>query len=397
MTQPFRFTEERIEKIPTPEDGRVYYKDATTKGLRLTVYPTGSKVFVLYRKVQGRPERVFIGQWPELPVVAAIKKADEMNGDIAQGKNPAEERRTKRLEGTFKSLWLEYLADHAKVNKRPKSVSEDEGIRARYLKELDTRRLSSITRGEVRALHARIGRKHGIYAANRTLSLLSTIFNFAIKVREWDGENPCTGIAKFEEQPRERFLNEDEMGRFIKALSNEPDLDFGELLTLALFTGARRNNIMSMRFNEVDFTGATWTIPSAKAKGKRAVVIPLVAPALVIVKSRRKRFTGEWVFPSAFSECGHITEFRKPWNELLKRAEISDLRFHDVRRTVGSWMSKAGAVLPVIKRALAHQDITTTQIYTQSEDSQVRKAFEDATTKMLGTGESNGESNTAAK
>jgi integrase len=217
------------------------------------------------------------------------------------------------------------------------------------------------------------------------------MFNWAIRENNWLGENPCSGIKKFEEEERERFLNEDEMGRFIKAVSEEHDLDFAELLWLALFTGARRNNVMSMAFNEVDFTGATWTIPAAKAKGNKAIIIPLASPALAIVISRRKRIARGWVFPSKDAACGHVTEFRKRWNDLLKRAEISDLRFHDVRRTVGSWMSKAGAVLPVIKRALAHQNISTTEIYARAEDAEVRKAFEDATQKMLSAGDSNDE------
>jgi integrase len=386
MERPLTFTEARVRGIPTPEAKRVYYSDAKTKGLKLAVYPTGAKTFILYRKVQGKPERIFIGKWPEMAVEAAIDKADEMNGAIAKGENPAELRRQVRLEGTFKSLWDRYLEHHAKPNKRPRSVAEDEGIHKRYLAPWDTRRLSTITRRDVQRLHAEMRDENGIYAANRTLALLSTMFNKAVEWG-WHGLNPCKGVRKFSEESRERFLTQDEMPRFLKALAEEPSRDFRDFILLALLTGGRRGNVMAMRFDEVDFAGATWTIPTGKAKGKKQIVIPLVQPAMKVLESRRERIASEWIFPSSDAECGHVTEFRKPWGELLARAKITNLRLHDVRRTLGSWMSKAGAALPIIKAALGHADIATTAIYTRGENPDVRRALEVTAKRMLGDGD----------
>jgi integrase len=384
MEQPFAFTEARIRGIPTPQAGRVYYSDARTKGLKLTVYQTGARTFILYRKVQGRPERIFIGRWPEMSVEAAIHKADEMNGAIAKGENPAELRRQVRLEGTFKSLWERYLELHAKPNKRPRSVAEDEANHKRYLAGWDTRRLSAITRRDVQRLHADLREQSGIYAANRTLALLSTMFNKATEWG-WHGLNPCKGVKKFSEESRERFLTQDEMPRFLKALAEEPSRDFRDFIMLALLTGGRRGNVMAMRWDEIDFAGAAWTVPTGKAKGKKQIMIPLAGPAMKILESRRERIASEWVFPST-AECGHVVEWRKPWGDLLKRAEIVNLRLHDVRRTLGSWMSKAGAALPIIKAALGHADITTTAIYSRSEDADVRRALEVTARRMLGDG-----------
>jgi integrase len=390
MEQPFTFTEARIRGIPTPEAGRAYYSDAKTKGLKVAVYPTGAKTFILYRKLLGRPERIFIGKWPEMAVEAAIKKADEMNGAIAKGENPAELRRQVRLEGTFKSLWERFVEHHAKPNKRPRSVAEDEANHKRYLAAWDTRRLSTITRRDVQRLHADMREQNGIYAANRTLALLSTMFNKAVDWG-WHGLNPCKGIRKFSEESRERFLTQDEMPRFLKALTEEPSQDFREFIMLALLTGGRRGNVTAMRWDEIDFAGAAWTVPTSKAKGKKLMVIPLARPAMKILESRRERIASEYVFPSTEAEGGHVVEFRKAWGELLKRAEITNLRLHDVRRTLGSWMSKAGAALPIIKAALGHAHITTTAIYTRGEDADVRRALEVTAKRMLGTGNDEGQ------
>jgi integrase len=385
MSGNLTFTEKRVESLPLPSAGakQVYYRDAKTRGFTVAVYPTGAKTFILYRKVQGKPERILIGRWPDLPVEQARKIADEMNGAIAKGENPAEERRQKRLEGTFGNLFERYLEDHARPHKQPRSVAEDEANYRRYLSGWAGRRLSTITRRDVEHLHGKIHGDHGVYAANRTLALLSTMFNKAPEWG-WQGVNPCKGVKKFPEESRERFLTQDEMPRFVKALAEEPSRDFRDFIMLDLLTGARRSNLLAMRWEEIDFAGATWRIP--RTKGNRSQTIPLAGPALRILQSRRESVSSEWVFPSGIVPGQHVQEYRKPWGKLLERAGIENLRFHDVRRTLGSWLSKSGVALPVIKAALGHADIATTQIYTRSEDAGVRQALEVTAQRMLGAG-----------
>ena len=91
------------------------------------------------------------------------------------------------------------------------------------------------------------------------------------------------------------------------------------------------------------------------------------------------------MFPGAVPGT-HAQTFRKPWEWLSARAGIANLRLHDVRRTLGSWLSKAGVAMPVIKAAMGHQDITTTAIYARSEDADVRRAMEAAAQRMLQAG-----------
>src|SRR5215472_12104224 len=148
----FAFTEARVRNIKPPPE-REYYRDAKTRGFMLAAYPSGAKAFLIYRRVQGRPERIFIGRWPDLSVEAARKIAEQMNGAIAHGKNPAEEHRQKRLEGTFGNLFERYVELHAKPHKQPRSVAEDEANYRRHLSGWSTRRLSTILRRDVERLH----------------------------------------------------------------------------------------------------------------------------------------------------------------------------------------------------------------------------------------------------
>lgn len=385
MDKAFKFTEARVRDLEPASDGvkRVYYADTQTRGLRLAVYASSAKSFLLYKKVQGRPERIFIGQWPDVTVEQARKQADQMNGQIAQGINPADARRQTRLEGTFGNLFERYLELHAKPHKQLRSVAEDEANYRRYLSGWATRRLSSITRHDVARLHTELQESHGIYAANRVLALLSTMFN---KAGEWgwQGSNPCKGVKKFREESRERFLTEAEMPRLLRALAEEPQQDFRDFILLDLLTGARRSNILAMRWAEIDFDVATWRIP--RTKGNKPQTVPLVGPAIKILQLRHDTVTSEWVFPSPEIPGAHVYEFRKPWERLLERASIEGLRLHDVRRSLGSWMTKAGVALPIVKAALGHADIATTQIYTRGEDATIRQAMEITAERMLGTG-----------
>jgi integrase len=376
----FAFTEARVRAIKPPPD-REYYSDTKTRSLKLAAYRTGLKTFLIYRRVQGRPERVFIGRWPDLTVEQARKIAERMNGEIAQGLNPAEERRRQRFEGTFGSLFERYLELHGRPHKRPSSVRDDEGYYRRHLARWATRRLSTITRHDVERLHAEIGEHHGRYSANRVVALVSSVFAKAI---DWgfQGPNPTTGVKKFAEESRERFLTQAEMPRFLAALAQDPDADFRDFILIGLLTGARTGNVLAMAWREVDLAEAVWRI--GRTKSGKAQSVPLVPPALAILARRHASANGDWVFAGRGNE--HVTTFRTSWRRLLQRAEIVNLRPHDVRRTLGSWMTKSGAALPIVKAALGHANVTTTQIYARAETSDLRRALETAATRMLTAG-----------
>ncbi|MGH9445466.1 MAG: tyrosine-type recombinase/integrase [Terriglobia bacterium] len=272
LSEKLVFTEAQVRDLPASV-AKTWYSDAKARGLQLCVYPSGAKSFVFYRKINRRPERIFLGQWPGITVEHARKNADRMNGQIAKGKDPAEEQRQKRLEGSFANLFERYLELHAKPHKQARSVAEDEANCRRYLSGWATRRLTSVTRHDVAKLHSGIAEDHGAYAANRTLALLSTMFNKAVEWG-WHGENPTKGVKKFREESRERFLTEAEMPRFLKALAEDPNQDFRDFILLDLLTGARRSNILAMRWEEIDFNAATWRIP--RTKGNKPQTIPVV-------------------------------------------------------------------------------------------------------------------------
>jgi integrase len=91
---------------------------------------------------------------------------------------------------------------------------------------------------------------------------VSSIFGRAIEFGLWKGLNPCLGIKRFKEHTRDRFLNGDELSRLFKALAQEPNGTVRDYFLVSLLTGARRSNVLSMRWNDIDFKEAVWRIPS---------------------------------------------------------------------------------------------------------------------------------------
>ena len=383
----FHFTRERIEKLPSPTNGqRAYYYDAKVRGLAIAVSPLAKKTFILYRKVAGRPERITIGPYTDLSIEQARGQAEKMNADIAMGENPAANKRKIRDEATLQELFDTYLEHHAKPHKR--TWSDDQGMFKLHLASWHLHKISTIRKVDVITLHARIGRTSGKYAANRVVELLCSMFNRA-RDWGWEGENPAEKIKAFREQKRERFMDGEELRAFFESLKQELNATIRDYLLVSLLTGARRSNVQEMRWEELSWERATWTIPSGKAKGGETVGVALSPIALRILQNRKDESKSEWVFPG-IGKTGHLVEPKTAWKRILKRAGLSDLRLHDLRRTLGSWQAATGASLPIIGKSLGHKSLAATQIYARLDLDPVRASVNKATDAMLIAGNAAG-------
>lgn len=375
----FSFTQRRLDSLPTPAAGRVTYHDAKIPELCIRVSSTGHKAAYLSKSVAGRHVKLKLGTWgTDIRTVQALRAAAQKA--LPQLDVLPARRREARTAATLGDLWLRWEA-YIESHKRPKSVKEDRRQWEAYLKGWARRRLADIGRKDVATLHARLGRDHGRYQANRVLALLSGMFA--------EGErqglcqaNPCRGIRRFKEEKRDRYLDGDELARFFEALETEPQRDFFLLL---LLTGCRRGSLLAMRWQEIDWERGLWRIPDAK--GGQVVVVPLVAPAVAILEARRREANGHgWVFPGRYGR-GHLVDPMPAWRRICQRAGLENARIHDLRRTLGSWMAKDGAPILTIAKALGHADLSSTEVYARLSVDPVREAVDKATEAMLGAAE----------
>ncbi|MDB2415178.1 tyrosine-type recombinase/integrase [Rickettsiales bacterium] len=434
MTKEFNFTEARLKALPSPAKGRAYYKDSKEKGLSLYITTNGTITFFVRKRINGKDERIILGNYPTTTVKEARDEAINAKSLASKGKNPNSEKRKIRDECTFKELFDRYIDDYAKLHTR--SWQHDIEDINRNLSQWFKRKISSITTEEIRKLHADFGAKRGKYGANRLLDRINAIYNKAI-LWGWDGKNPAKAVTKFKMQSRDRFLQPYEMPVLFEALSEEGNEVVRDYILLSLLTGARKGNVLAMRWNEIDLDSKTWRIP--KTKNDEPLTVPLTDQAIDILKGRKKANTklsygkSEFVFPGT-GEGGHLADPKKAWQRIKLEATIklwkkdieisplikevkkasnnsmtvfvlykkicdiaqkrniappfglTDVRLHDLRRTLGSWQAATGATTAIIGKSLGHKSQKATAVYERLNIDPVRTSVERATEAMFGSG-----------
>lgn len=351
------FTREALHQIYSPQDKRDVYKDTKEKGLLLIVSYGGSKIFYLGTVIKKKYYRIKIGAFPELSILEARIKASELKCQIAKGYNPIEEKARISSELTFEELYDKYLNEYSKINNK---CWEDYAASIdRYAKHLYKMKISTIQKANIQELFNKLTQT-GKYGANRFLELLSPIFNKAI---EWEllKVNPVIGIKKHKEQSRDRYLTREELPRFFGAVEEETNKLIKDFILISLYTSARKGNVLTMSWNNISFTDKKWYIPDTKNGDPQ--FLPLLDQAIEILRARKEQSTSQWVFPSETSSSGHLQEPKKAWKRVCEKAEIENLRIHDLRRTIPSWMAMTGANQYVIGKVLNHRDPRSTAIY----------------------------------
>jgi len=380
----FAFTKTRIEELPAPPAGKyVTYHDSKQEGLILIVYPT-KKTFHLYKKLKsGKPIKPKIGVYGEIYVEEARSEARKLLARIVQGEDPtaiaeqlAEERKT------FGELFSKYIEEHAKV--RTTTWQDTEQNIKRYFGDWFEQPLSEIDKKEVQRRMNKLMKAVSVHTANRSLDIVKAVYNWGSKYGYIEGSNPCVGISKFKTESRDRFIKPDEFERFFTALKKTKNFDLRDYVFLSLFTGARQANVLSMRWDEIDFQMGLWKIP--KPKSGKSQTVPLTLPAVAVLQKRKNELEkcrdSAWVFPSNGAK-GHIVEPKNGWRNLVKQAKLEDLRMHDLRRTLGSYLAMANQSLHVIGKVLGHHSHTSTQIYARFANDPIRQAMEKAQHDML--------------
>ena len=394
------FTKTNLDKLHLPQSGWVYYQDEKTPGLSIGVGNAGIKTFCLYKRINGRPERVKIGRYPETSIEQARRRAMDLQGQIAQGKNPAEAKRDKLSELNLQDLFDLYIKRYAKPHGL-RTIYDMEQLFNCYLGKLTAERkkhgrertkpagsvdwsgkkISLITQRDVCKLHHDIGTLSGKIVANRVVDLLRAVFNRCKKLKLIDIQNPAEGIEAFKETKRDRFLQMDEIPKFFNALlcETEQNRDF---FMLSLMTGARKSNVLSMRWKDLDLAQELWKVPEEISKNGQPMLIPLTKTALEVLKRRLESSDSDFIFPGA-GKFGHMTSPKRAWQRVVSRAKIDNIRPHDLRRSLGSWMVNTGASLAIIGGALGHKDTKSTEIYARLAINPVKDAMEKAQSAML--------------
>jgi integrase len=380
-----RITKRTVDAAKARESDS-YVWDQELPGFGLKVTPARRKVYLVQYRLggrKGRTRRVTIGQHGELTPTAARAEAKRLLGEIAAGRDPAEENDKTRAGKSLAVVLEQFMTQHVRPKLRARTAIEyQRTARLHILPRLGRRPIGELKRQDIARLHHELADKP--YQANRTLALLSKFFGWAEKhgLRP-DGSNPCRHVEKYREGRRERFLSQAELARLGDALREAEQCNSCSpwvivAIRLLTLTGARRNEILTLQWEHVSEEHGCLMLPDSKT-GRKAV--RLSPPSLAVLHDIPRLEGNPYVI------CGekagrHLVNIEQPWRRIRKLAQLDDVRLHDLRHSFASVAASGGQSLVVIGKMLGHSQPATTARYAHLADDPV-KAASDAVGKHI--------------
>ena len=225
------------------------------------------------------------------------------------------------------------------------------------------------------------GKQRQPSTVNHYTNTLSHVFTMAAKWQLTD-TNPLRLVDKLKEpRGRVRWLDDDERKRLLDECRKRPDLY--TVVVLALSTGARRMEIWGLHWKDVDLNRGLITFHETKNGERRSVPLQSHALELMRERARVRRIDSDLVFPSPKNPQKPF-DFKRPFEQALKAAEIDDFRFHDLRHSAASYLAMSGASLAEIAEVLGHKTLQMVKRYSHLSEGHVSKVVERMNSAIFG-------------
>ena len=372
-----KITKRAVDALKPGADGaEAVLWDTEVKGFGVRVQRGGTKSYIVhYRTGSGRRaplRKLTIGKHgaPWTPEQAR-SEAKRLLGIVETGADPAADKIARKEAPTLGDLAERFLAEHAEAKRKASTATEYRRLLDRIiLPALGKRKVIEITRQDVGKLHHSL--RQAPYQANRVLAVLSKMFNLA---EHWglrpDGLNPCRHVEKFGERKRERMLSSAELGRLGEALSAHAGSPYtAAAVKLLVFTGARLNEVLSLRWDWIDFDRGEARLPDSKTGAK---TLHLPPPALSVL-AELPRLDGNPHVIVGHKTGAAMVNLEKPWRAIRATAGLDDVRLHDLRHAFASVAASSGMGLPIIGKMLGHTQAATTHRYAHLASDPVKAA-----------------------
>lgn len=406
-----RITKRTIDALLA--DGRDYVAwDGELTGFGVRVRPSGSKSFVVVYRTGGRnspQRRVTVGAVGKIDVDVARSEARRILAGAELGQDRAGDLARSRAEMSVAALCDLYLAEGCET-KKPSTLATDRGRIERHIKPLlGAKRISELTRADIERFMRdvaagktavdvktkKFGRamvEGGRGTATRTVGLLGGILSFAV-LRQMRGDNPVRGVKRYKDKKGETFLSSAELATLGEAVAKCESEGASPaaiaIIRLLAFTGARKSEIASLKWSELDLQRGYLALGDSKTGAK---IIPLGAPAVEVLSGVGRIEGATYIFPASSGE-GHFQGVEKVWRKVRVAAGFPGLRLHDLRHSFASIGLARGDALAVIGAILGHADVKTTSRYAHLADDPVRNAANEISKSVHAafTGKSSGE------
>ncbi len=361
------------------------------KGFGVKVFPTGVKSFVFqYRTNEGKTRRYTIGKLSELLTVdQAKKKAKDLHNDVFNGNDPMGHKQKRREALTINELLARYIASPAFAEKAETTKATDRGRIERHLMPLlGSKHADLLTSDDVRRAQVAIkdgktaGRfktvarglakvKGGAGTADKSVLILRAAYSWAISEGILE-ENPAAAVKVAQPGQRDTIMGDsDDYAQLFRTLSKMEDehrirSTVADAIRLIALTGARRGEVVGLRWQYVDLkSGLIALPPRAHKTGSRTGkprIIGLPTEAQAIIARQTKGEPDDYVFRPSKGE-GTLA-IAKPWMAVRQEANLPDnLGLHGLRHSLASHLAMAGASAVELMEAMGHKQVSTTQRY----------------------------------
>jgi integrase len=380
----------RAVDATVPADRDVFLWDDRLRGFGLKVTPTGAKIYIVQYRIGGRgtpTRRITIGKHgsPWTPDLAR-RKAKQLLGEVAAGRDPAGEKRPKPNHAdTFESVAAEFVERYVRRHHRRWRETE-QAVQNKLVAHWRHRQIASIGRRDVLDLLDREMDAGRPRTANKTLTLVRKLFNWAVE-RGIVEASPVTGIrAPGREITRDRVLSDDELVAIWNA-AGRMGWPWTGFIQLLITTAQRRDEVSQMPWSEVDLERRLWTIPAERTKAERVHDVPLSDLALSIISDLPRIGVSGLVFPAnRTGSTNAISGFSRMKRRLDQLSGVEGWRLHDLRRSAASRMAQLGHPPHVVGGILNHTPGSTmgiSAIYVRHRFTDERRAALDAWARHL--------------
>ncbi len=361
-----------VVETTKPGEKDIIIWDSSLTGFGLKVTPRNRRsYFTYYRTRGGQQRRPTIGVHGTVTCEQAREEAKQILAAVARGEDPSAARQAERIAGTVGELCDRFIEEFC-PRKRETTAREYRRLIEKHIRPtLGRLRVKDVTAGDVARLHHKMRKTPR--SANQAVSVLSRMMTQAIR---WQmrQSNPCRGaIDRYPESERQRFLSEPELARLGNALDDAgrngsalPGV-VGAIRLLAL-TGRRVGDILSLRWEHVDFDRACLRLPSTKTGAQE---VALGAPALALLAGMKRK--GEYVvYGLDPDKVLSAATLGLGWRRICKQAGIPDVRLHDLRHGFGTFAGQAGANAFLVRDLLGHKTLAMTGRYVERDADPVR-------------------------
>jgi len=383
-------------------DGRDYFIwDEDMPGFGLRVFASGKKSYLIQYRIGRTTRRFTIGLHGKYTPEEARTRAGKLLQSVADGIDPAGQRKDDRAALTIAELADLYLGPDGRAAKPTKKesswVTDGRVIHRHVIPLLGKKVAKSVTSNDIERFQAGVtngetameektgfrGRaivKGGKSVARLATVVLGAMLQFGIK-RGVLSANPAKGVELNVNDKRERFLSEREVAAIAEGMLILEGLGMlhrtiASAIRLLMVTGCRKNEIAGLKWAWVDFERGCLRLPDSKTGAK---VVPLAAAALKMLADLPRK--SEWVLPATTGD-GHIVGLQRAWETIREWCGLEEVRIHDLRHSFASFAAADGASLYLIGKVLGHTQTRTTEKYAHLNDDPLRAVADRAASRI---------------